>query len=104
MVKVLQRIGDKWRNLNEGIRRRRYFIEMLKGVGCLRFRDRFRIMFARDRDLGKIQCEVIDRLSKIYEKVFFSFDIDKARSSVRNVGEVVKAAQNMIEGNDQPPN
>jgi len=94
-----RRMGDKWRSIKSSVKRRRYFISVLKDVGCLRFRDRLWIMFTRD--LGKVQMEVIARLTKIYEKAFFS--IDTARSSVWNVGETVKAAQEMLE-NEQHPN
>jgi hypothetical protein len=81
----LRRLGDQWRLFRANIARRRYFIRTLKAVGILRFGDRFRIMFTRD--VGRVQMEVIGRLTEVYEKAFFSANIEK-RSSVSNAAGV----------------
>jgi hypothetical protein len=96
LASKLRRLGDRWRLFKESIRSKRYFIRTLKEVGILRFGDRIRIMFARD--VGRIQMEIIDRLSKAYEEVFFSDSYSWKRSSAGDVDKIMRGAQDMING------
>ena len=91
-------MGNRSHNFRDSIKKRFYFIRILRESGCFRFSDFFKILFTRN--LNGIQSKVINRLSKAYEKMF---SLDMSRSSVRSVSEVVKEAQKMLEG-IQPPN
>ena len=102
LVSRLRRFGNGWRLFKEDIRCRRYFIKTLKEAGILRFGDRFRIMFAKN--VGRVQMEVIDRLTEVYEKAFFSMGVQKRSSVAGPVGgpfiseETAHDWQDMLEG------